>query len=246
VTGFLEVVAGSAPAGLRFEIAQGASLDIGRRALAADPVLSDRHFRCRMNSDGLLVESLGESPSWVNGKRLGRSICHTGDWIMAGTTTFRVMVYAPFATAALDSPVEILVRTLTAELDHLHVLFDLADCGGLDGFLPDWREHSIELTPSPSGGLVILCSLRAMGHAVRPFVESGLGERYGIWIRQEEPGLGPHLLRYLKGKRWFPFYQPHVLSAFWESCPAEVRGRFLGPVRWMGVVASEALRVMPR
>jgi hypothetical protein len=85
-----------------------------------------------------------------------------------------------------------------------------------------------------------------MAHAIRPLVESGLGERYGIWIRQEEPGFGPHLLRYLSAKRWFPFHQPAVLQAFWEACPEKSRRAFLGPVRWMAVVEEEGgeLRVL--
>jgi len=243
VTGFLEVIAGSAPAGLRFKVEQGAALDVGR-SLAADPVLSERHFKCRLNADGLLVEMLGESKSWVNGKPLGRSLCHTGDWIFAGTTMFRVMVYAEFSSTALESPVDSLVRTLVAEADHLHVMFDLADCGGIDGFIPDWRDHSIELAVSPTGGVVYLFSLRAMEQAIRPLVESGLGERYGIWIRQEGPGLGPHLVRYLKGKRWFPFYEPAVLQAFWEGCPEGARRKFLGPVRWMASIASNRMSLL--
>ena len=243
VTGFLEVVGGTAPAGVRLKVEHGGALDVGR-SVAADPQMSERHFQCRLNTDGLLIESLGESSSWVNGKRLGRSICRTGDWIFAGTTMFRVMLYSPYSTEALDSPVDTLVRTLVAEADHLHVMFDLADCGGIDGFVPDWRDHSIELAQSPTGGVVYLLSLRAMEQAIKPLVESGLGERYGIWIRQEQTGLGPHLLRYMKGKRWFPYYQPAVLRAFWEGCPEGARRKFLGPVRWMGVVGkAEVLRL---
>jgi hypothetical protein len=121
-------------------------------------------------------------------------------------------------------------------------MFDLSDCGGIDGFLPQWRNHSIELVQSPEGGPVYLCSLRAMAQGVRPLVESGLGERYGIWIRQENPGLGPHLLRYLKGKRWFPFYQPAALASLWKKCPDKARVKFLGPMRWIAIVDSGGLR----
>ena len=243
MTGFLEVVGGAAPAGLRLQVNQGAALDVGRSAhagLAADAVLAPRHFNCAMNSDGLLVSAVDRAESFLNGKRLGRALVKSGDWIQAGSTMFRVMIYRPYSSAVLDSPVETLVRTLLAEVDHLHAMFDVIDCGGIDRFLPQWRNHSIELAQSPEGNVIYLCSLRAMGEGIRPLLESGLGERYGIWICQDQPGLAKHLLRYLKRKRWFPFYQPAVILPFWESCPARSRQAFLGPASWIGVIEPSA------
>jgi hypothetical protein len=237
-TAFVEAMGGMVPAGVRLKVGQGETLDIGHSTgtvLQSDPALHSRHFRVRMAPDGLLVEQIGQAMSWVNGTPLGRTLCKTGDWIQAGTTMFRVMLYSPYSSDALESPIEALICSLVGEVDGLHVMFDLADCGGIDGFLPQWRDHAIELAKSPEGGVVYLCSLRAMPEGVRPFVQSGLGERYGIWIKENGPGLAKHLLRYLNGRKWFPFYQPYVLSAFWEGGLEKMRRRFLGPMNWIGV-----------
>jgi hypothetical protein len=205
--------------------------------LKADPAMGARHFRCRIDAGWLLVEALGDPRPdvWVNGRRISRVRCKTGDWIQTGTTMFCVTLLPAVSPEVIDNPVEASVRLLVSEVDRLYVLFDLADCGGIDGFLPQWRKHATEMAKSPDGGVVYLCSIRGMPEAIRPLLESGLGERYGIWIRQDRPGLAPHLLRYMNGRRWFPLYQPSVLTPFWEGLPEVLRTRFLGPMGWIGV-----------
>ncbi len=232
---YVEAIGGTVRPGVRLKVDLGQTIDVGHsadEALGVDPALRARHFRCRLDTDGLLVEQLGEAISWVNGTRLGRALCKTGDWIQAGTTMFRVMLYAPYSAEALESPLEMLICSLVGEAEYLYAMFDIADCGNIDDFLPQWRENALLLTESPQ---VYLCSMRTMAEGIRPLVQSGLGERYGIWIRHEGQNLTTHTMRYLNSKRWIPFYQPSVLLAFRKGLQQCTWARFLGPIAWIGI-----------
>ncbi len=252
----LEVKSGPL-AGKGIRLQSGQSIRVGRTrrsdfVIPGDSHLSGLHFAIESESTGCRLKDLNSrNGTLLNGQAVSTAPVQSGDTIVAGETTFAVMIQMDEAVVDAApglspdaTPQQRLLALLRNEYQPLYVVLDAARDIKILALLSQSREESQSLYEGVEGAKLsqvapYLVKLNKDSLLLGSLLLEGWGNNWGVYLRcaSEFQEVWRHLRRFLEaqlpdGKQvYFRFYDPRVLRVFLTTCPADDANRFFGPIK---------------
>ena len=254
---FLEVRSGPQK-GSRIRLDPGRLLRVGRTSradlsLADDTHMSGVHFSLGCEGNGCRLTDLNSrNGTLVNGQTVNTAVLGAGDTIVAGETTFVVVVEAEQALAAgaaavagpAPSPQDRLLGLLRSDFQPLFAILDAARDIRILALLLHHKEECQSLYEGVEGAELAqvapyLVRLTKDSRLLDALVKEGWGKSWGVYLTSASDlqEVRRHLRHFLQVKLpdgeqvYFRFYDPRVMRVFLPSCTAEETTQFFGPIK---------------
>jgi len=251
---FLEVRSGPQK-GSRIRLDPSRLFRVGRTArtdlsLPDDSHMSGVHFSLGCEGNGCRLTDLNSrNGTLVNGQKVNNALLAAGDTIVAGETTFVVLIEADEAAAgataaAAATPQDRLLRLLRGEFQPLFAILDAARDIRILALLLHHKEQCQSLYEGVEGAQLAqvapyLVRLQKDSRLLEALVKEGWSKSWGVYLTSASDflELRRHLRHFLQVKLpdgeqvYFRFYDPRVMRVFLPSCTAEETMQFFGPIK---------------
>jgi hypothetical protein len=261
---FLEVRSGPQK-GSRIRLDPGRLLRVGRTAradlsLADDTHMSGVHFSLGCEGESCRLTDLNSrNGTLVNGQTVNTAVLGAGDTIVAGETTFVVVVEAEEGLAAgagtvagPATPQDRLLVLLRGDFQPLFAILDAARDIRILALLLHHKEECQSLYEGAEGAELAqvapyLVRLGKDSRLLDALVKEGWGKSWGVYLTSagDLQEVRRHLRHFLQVKLpdgeqvYFRFYDPRVMRVFLPSCTAEETTQFFSPIKRYVVESEE-------
>ena len=254
----LEVKSGpSAGKGIRLQ--SGQSVRVGRThkadfAISGDSHISGVHFALEVEANACRIRDLNSrNGTLLNGQKVDTAVVQSGDTIVAGESSFAVMIQqdeaavvdaAPPALSADATLQQRLLAMLQNEYQPLYAILDAAKDIKILALLMQSKEEHQSLYEGVEGAKLsqvapYLVKLGKDSLLLSSLLLEGWGNSWGVYLTcaGEFPEVRRHLRHFLEvqlpdGKQvYFRFYDPRVLRVFLPTCTADEVNQFFGPIK---------------
>jgi hypothetical protein len=259
---FLEVRSGP-QAGKKIRLEQDHVLRVGRSpradlAFAEDSHMSGVHFNVGVQGRSCYLTDLNSrNGTLVNGQTVNTAMLGHKDTIVAGETTFVVLIEpdempaavaaaAPVATtpeAELAATQARVLALLQTDFQPLFAVLDAARDIKILALLVHCKEEYQSLYEGPEAAKMAnvspyLVRLVPQSPLLKALVKEGWGKSWGVYLTcaLSLPEVRRHLRHFLQVKLpdgeqvYFRYYDPRVMRVFLPTCVAEEVTQFLGPI----------------
>jgi len=245
-------------AGKGVRLQSGQSVRVGRTqksdfVISGDSHLSGLHFTIELDENNCRLRDVNSrNGTLLNGQAVTTAIVQSGDTIVAGETTFAVMVQhdearAPDVVPSLSAdatPQQRLLAMLQNEYQPLYVVLDAARDIKILALLMQSKEEHQSLYEGVEGAKLsqvapYLVKLGKDSLLLSSLLLEGWGNSWGVYLTcaSEFQEVRRHLRHFLEvqlpdGKQvYFRFYDPRVLRVFLPTCTADEVNQFFGPIK---------------
>lgn len=257
---FLEVRSGP-QAGNRVRLDQTRVLRVGRTSradlvLAEDSHMSGLHFSLGWEgADCRIADMNSRNGTLVNGQAVTAAVLRDGDTIVAGGTTFAIIIEPDVPTVAsaaaalatpapATTPQERLLPLLRRDLQPLFAILDAARDIRILALLLHHKAECESLYEGVEGAQLAqvapyLVKLAPDSSLLEPLVKEGWGKSWGVYLTcaSDFHEIRRHLRHFLQVKLpdgeqvYFRFYDPRVMRIFLPTCVAAEATQFFGPIK---------------
>ena len=236
----------------------GQSVRVGRTSksdfvLPNDNHLSGMHFEVAVDDSGCHLRDLkSTNGTLINGQKIGDSVLHDGDTIMAGNTVFRARMLIGTARGSdsgppvpTDTTPQLrLLNLLRNKYQPLYAILDGARDVRILELLTQSKEEHRSLYEGAQGETLAqvapyLVRLDKDSLLLASMIFEGWGNNWGVFLScaDDFQQVWQHLRRFLEvqlpdGKQvYFRFYDPRVLRMFLPTCGGDEAKQFFGPIK---------------
>ncbi|MBV6432759.1 MAG: hypothetical protein IANPNBLG_02903 [Bryobacteraceae bacterium] len=244
--------------GEEFEVETGAVCRVGKSsewsqfALPEDDAISIAHFSVECDAEQCtLIDLNSRGGTYVNGKRVTRTVLKHGDRIVIGGTVLEVRFEGAEEEAEGDKaqgegetdPAGKLLEMLNASPEPLYVLLDGSRDGKVVDLISGGEQENLSLFEGKAGVDLqffapYLVSVPPGSRLLEEITREGWGNSWGYFLTSHAPlyDVRQHLRQFLfvkdeDGKElYFRFYDPRILRLYLPTCTKTETAAFFGPV----------------